>query len=180
MCLNKSPKLRAFCALSKQLRGLVFLPKACDYYTISAPWQVGGIPCDDSVRKKILNAFHSSKTERLRIFHVAFLAGLLGSKVVTEMDRQMRPYYLATSFSWTRITRFLHLGYIRDAGYVPSFPNTFPQLAERTRTTTPAVTTAMLTNLYTELECRRDIYRATHGALSICQPLSAGFRNLIM
>jgi hypothetical protein len=37
--------------------------------------------------------------ERLRIFHFAFLAGLLGSKVVTEMGRQMRPYYLATSFS---------------------------------------------------------------------------------
>ena len=146
MCLSRSPKLRAFCALSKQPWGLVLLPKVLWLYC-SAPRQVGGIPCNDSVRKNIIKAFYSSKTERLRVFYFAFLAGLLGSKVVTEMDRQMMPYYLATSFSWRRITRFLHLGYINDTVYVPWFSNTFPQLAERARATMPTVTTATLTNL---------------------------------
>jgi hypothetical protein len=39
------------------------------------------------------------------------------------------------------------MGYIKDAGYVLSFSNTFSQLAERTRAAAPTVTTGMLTKL---------------------------------
>jgi hypothetical protein len=80
---------------------------------------------------------YSSKMERLRIFpFITVGAGLLGSKVSTEVD-----------FTEFTPRNFFFSGYIEDAVYVPSFPTTFPQLAGRIGAAAAAVTSIMLTNV---------------------------------
>jgi hypothetical protein len=57
-------------------------------------------------------------------------------------------------------------GYIKDAVYVPTLPNTLPEIAGKTRTTAAKVTPAMLTDVRTELQYRYSTCQATYGALN--------------
>jgi hypothetical protein len=60
---------------------------------------------------------------------------------------------------------FLFRGYIKDAVYVPPLVTTLPELAGRMRDEVATVTLDVLNSVWTEIEYRYDICRATHDAL---------------
>jgi hypothetical protein len=54
--------------------------------------------------------------------------------------------------------------YIKDAVYVSPLATTLPELAGRKRDAVATVTLDLLNNVWSEVEYRCDICRATHGA----------------
>jgi hypothetical protein len=57
-------------------------------------------------------------------------------------------------------------GHIKDAVYVPLLATTLPELAGRIRDAVATAILDLLNNVWTEIEYRYDICRATHGALT--------------
>jgi hypothetical protein len=82
------------------------------------------------------------------------------------MDRQGQAYHLATSFAWPYSPWFFFFsGFIKDAVYESPLATNLPELAGRLRDAVATVILDLLNNVWTEIEYRYDICRATHGTL---------------
>jgi hypothetical protein len=68
---------------------------------------------------------------------------------------------------------------MKDAVYVPSLATTLPELNGTTRDAVATFTLDLLNNVWTEIEYRYGICRATHGAL-IEHLYNVGHTNLII
>jgi hypothetical protein len=67
----------------------------------------------------------------------------------------------------------------KDSVYVPLLPITLLELAMKKQTATVAFTPAMLTNVSSELQYRRDTYRAIRDAvIKFCKLLNLRNKNL--